>query len=507
MEIRPYYEQEATTLAHTRDLLRSTAGDCRRRVLLRGATVLSMDPRVGDLAAGDVLVEGGTIAAVAPDLGESAGDGQAVVVDLTGMILIPGLCDSHRHCWQNQFRRFVCDVEDLDTYMASTHGGIALHYRPEDIYVGNLVSMLGAIDSGVTCVLDFSHNARTPAHSDAAIRAYGEAGIRAVHASAPPNAGPWDEQWPEDLVRLRDDYGSSQDRLVTVRMGIDMRYRATPELVAFAREAGLGISIDGLMGPLPSAMIERLGRAGALGPDVGLIHCTDFSDSAWKVVADSGARVTLAPTSDQQLGLADALPPIQKALDHGIRPSLSVDVEVALSTDMFSQMRAILTTQRMNAAALRYRGDGPAPAMISTRDVLEYATVQGAADNGLGDIVGTVTPGKAADLVAIRAHDVNNLPFNNAVGTVVLGADARNVDTVFVAGEVRKWRGELVGHDLARVRRLARESRDHVAAQAGFPIDVLAAGTGFPDGSKGVARGDGEAAEPDWGPTPSRATT
>jgi cytosine/adenosine deaminase-related metal-dependent hydrolase len=489
----PYYEQDPAVAAALLERLRAAVSDRSCRVLLRGATVISMDPEVGDFVRGDVLVSGSEIAAVAPDLSEAGADGRALVVDLTGMILVPGFCDAHRHCWQNQFRRVLCDVDDLDTYMASTHEGIALHYRPEDIYVGNRVSLLGALDSGVTCVLDFSHNSRSAAHSDAAFRAYRDTGVRAVHVSAPPNAGTWDNQWPADVARLKQEHATA-DGMITVRMGIDLRPRPNRTLVQHGRDAGVAITIDGVMGATSSAEIEQLGRAGGLGPDVTLVHCTDLTDATWRLIADSGTRVTLAPTSDEQLGLADAVPPVQKALDYGIRPSLSVDIEVALATDMFSQMRATLATQRMHAAARRYHGEPDAPPMISTRDVLEFATAQGAKDIGLAHAVGSLTPGKQADVVAIRADDLNNFPLNNAVGTVVLGADARNVDTVLVAGAVRKWRGELVGQDIAGVRRAAYESRDHIAAQAGFPIDVLAEGKGWSERST---------AKREWGPSPS----
>ena len=492
-----YYEQDPALAEALLARLEETASDSSRRLLLTGATVLTMDPEIGDLHHGDVLVTGTDITAVGPDLSAGARDGQALVVDLTGMILIPGFCDSHRHCWQNQFRRLLCDVDDLDTYMASTHGGIALHYRPEDVNVGNRVSLLGAIDAGVTCVLDFSHNSRSAAHSDAAIQAYRDTGARAVHVSAPPNAGTWDNQWPADVARLNEEH-TSPDDMITVRMGIDMRPRPHHTLVAHGRDAGVGITIDGVMGATSSSEIEQLALAGGLGPDVTLVHCTDLTHRTWKLIADTGTRVTLAPTSDEQLGLADAVPPVQKALDYGIRPSLSVDIEIALASDMFSQMRAILATQRMHAAARAYHGDAAAPAMISTRDVLEFATVQGARDNGLAHAVGSLTPGKRADLVAIRADDVNNLPLNNAVGTVVLGADTRNVDTVFIGGAARKWRGAIVGHDIARLRQLAYESRDYVAAQAGFPINVLAPGKGWAEGSR---------AEREWGPPPTPSST
>jgi cytosine/adenosine deaminase-related metal-dependent hydrolase len=470
---RSYHDRDERALAVLRDRLLRSAG--RGRVLLRGATVLTMDPQIGDLAAGDVLINGAVIEAVGPDLGMQAADPDVIVLDLPGMVVLPGLVDGHRHCWQNQLRRLICDA-DIDEYIAMTHGSTALHYRPADMFAGDLVSLLGAIDSGVTCVLDFSHNSRSPEHSDAVFDAYRESGARTVHVSAPPNAGEWAGQFPEDLLRLRAEHCGGASPLSTVRMGIDLRrVRPVADLMSYARDHGFAITFDGVMGPPSSAEVEELGLKGTLGPDVTLVHCTDMSDVAWRCIAESGAHVTLAPTSDQQLGLADGVPPVQRALDSGVRPSLSVDVEISLSSDMFAQMRCVLLTQRMQATQRRYRGDVSSPAFISHRDVLEFATVQGAADVGLGDQIGTLTPGKQADVVAIRAEDINNLPLNNAIGTVVQGADTGNVDTVFIGGRIRKWCRELVGVDLSRVRALAYESRDYLAARAGFTVNPVAA--------------------------------
>jgi cytosine/adenosine deaminase-related metal-dependent hydrolase len=466
-----YYEQSQASRSLLLDKVRRLPPD--GLVLLRGATVLTMDPRIGDLAMGDVLIRGTAIEAVGADLAAQAAARDAVVVDLKGMIVLPGLVDGHRHCWQNQLRHLICDA-GIDEYIAMTHGSTALHYRPQDMYVGDLVTLLGALDSGVTCVLDFSHNSRSPEHSDAVFSAYQESGARTVHVSAPPNAGQWAGQFPADLLRLRSAHCAGAGPLSSVRMGIDLRrVRPLADLMGYAREHGFAITFDGVMGPPSSAEVAEAGRSGALGPDITLVHCTDMSGEAWRHIADSGAHVTLAPTSDEQLGLADGLPPVQQALDHGVRPSLSVDVEISLSSDMFSQMRCVLLTQRMQATRRRYQGDKAAPGFITHRDVLDFATAQGAADVGLGDMIGTLTPGKQADIIAVRAQDVNNLPLNSAIGTIVQGTDTKNVDTVFVAGRPRKWQGELVGVDMGRLRRLAGESRDYLAAMAGFTVNPV----------------------------------
>lgn len=463
------------------DQLQGSAGDESRRVLLHGGTILSMDPAVGDFVRGDILLEGSQITDVGADLSAAAADGQAIVVDLEGAIAIPGMHDTHRHSWQGQLRRLIPD-DDLAGYVAVTHVLMGPLYRPEDMYIGNLISALGAIDSGVTCVMDFSHNARSAAHSDAAVRAWADSGMRAVHASCGPLVGKWDHQWPADLARLQREHFSDPDGLLTLRMGvltpavpeIGEPIAATVKGLEGARELGLATSIDGFFGSVASSFVEDLAAADLLGEDITYIHCQDISEDSWRRIADSGGTVSLAPTSDAQVGLAGSITPVQKALDYAIRPSIGVDVECCLTTDMFSQMQAVLTVQRMMAHNRSFLGDADAPAPIAARDVLDFATVQGARANGLLQKCGTLTPGKAADIVIIRTDTVNTLPLNNAVGTVVLGTDSRNVDAVFIAGKPRKWAGRLVDHDINAVREQVIASRDYLVAASGYNLDILA---------------------------------
>jgi cytosine/adenosine deaminase-related metal-dependent hydrolase len=455
--------------------------DPDRRIVIRGATVVTMDAEHGDHAAADLLIEGATISAIGPDLSDSVADGTGVVVPAEGMVVMPGLQDTHRHCWQTQFRRLISGC-DLGGYEAVTHRSLGPHYGPQDMYAGTLLGALGALDAGVTSLLDFSHNSRTAAHADAAVDALVDAGIRAAYTSAPALSGDWDEQWPADLGRLRDERFGSDEQLLTLRAGLfgadeiaGPRFALSPQTLRMARELGIAVAADAVFGAAGSDNLERLGAAGLLGPDITLIHCNGLTDDAWRIIADAGVNVSLCPTSDTQLGIVDALPPIQKAIDFGVPVGLSVDVECSLSTDMFAQMQSIFTTQRMWAYHRRFRGEADAPAPMDVRAVLEMATVHGARTNGVLDRTGVLSVGRQADIVALNAEAINNMPLNNAISTIVLGAHSGNVQTVFVAGQVRKWRGELVGQDLGRVRRLVHESRDRLVQATGYPLDVLSA--------------------------------
>src|SRR5436190_5234568 len=208
--------------------------DPNRRILLKGGTIVSMDPKIGDFVKGDLLIQGKKISAVGASL-QASGE----VIDASNTIIIPGFVDCHRHSWEGVLRRIIPNGE-IGKYMSTTHQGFALHYRPQDMYIGNLITALGCIDAGITCIIDNSHNSRSAAHSDAAIQALFDSGIRAVHASGAPQNGDWDNQWPQDLARLQKQFFASDDQLVTLRMfsGLD---RAN---FALARKLGLRITTE-----------------------------------------------------------------------------------------------------------------------------------------------------------------------------------------------------------------------------------------------------------------------
>lgn len=431
-----------------------------------------MDPTIGNLAAGDVLIVGSRITAVGPDLRHdpvhAARAASAVAYDTTGRIVSPGFVDTHRHAWEAQLRRSIPDVNDLTEYVVSTLAGIAPLYTPEDMHTGTRLAALTALDAGITTMLDFSHNSRTAAHSDAAITALIDTGIRGVHASMGPHFGEWDGQWPADLDRLVSRYHGANQGLITLRLatlptdeiaGPTLEYG--PELAAVARDLDVWTSIDALFGPSSSAAILDWEKKGILNSHLTLIHCTGLSADAWRAMSANGVTVALAPTSDAQIGLESAIPAIDEALAVGIRPGLSIDVEVALASDMFTQMRTLHAIQRMRAVNSVYGTDTPAK-RITARDVLEFATICGANANGLTDVTGSLTPGKEADILVVRAEDINNMPLNNPVGTLVLGADPRNIEAVLVGGTPRKWEGQLVGEDIDALRDEVTRSRDHI---------------------------------------------
>ena len=437
-----------------------------RPLLIKGGTVLSMDPEVGDLVVGDVLIEGTKISRIASSI--NAPD--ALVLDARGQIVMPGFVDTHRHAWEGQLRRINPNSADLMNYIAGTHGSFATRYRPFDMYVGNLLTSIGALDAGITTIIDNSHNSRSIDHARKAIDALTETGIRAVHAPGAPLAGSWEkDSWYDDLAKLKAERFATLGGLTTMAMMTSV----DPEQWAVGRKLGVPLVTE-FFGKEMSDQLPALYRRGLLGPDNIFNHNTDLSDEAWKIIRSAGVQVNVTPRSDAHWALGSGMFGYQKALDHGLKPGLSIDNESAYGGDMFTEMRVALYLQRSSAQARKAPNDSRAPSPVTMRQLLEAATINGAHVARLGAVTGSLTEGKEADIIIINTDDVNLFPSNNALGTVVGAADRSNVDTVIVGGRIRKQNGKMVGVDFDRLKAYTNESRRYLFDAVGFHGDALA---------------------------------
>jgi 5-methylthioadenosine/S-adenosylhomocysteine deaminase len=434
-----------------------------RGALLKGACLLTLDAELGEIASGDVLIRDGVIA----DVGRSIEAADVEVIDGRGMIAIPGFVDTHRHLWEGLLRSSLPDAT-LGDYFETVNHRFGPVYEPEDVYLGTLLSALGALDAGVTTVLDWAHVQNTPGHTDASIAALRDAGVRAVFGFGLPTAEDRGHRYPDDLLRLRREVFAADDQLLTLALATMSPEHGPDEVVKrywrTAREASARISVHaGIAGFGRPGEIERFGRERMLGPDVTLVHCAALTAAEWRLVADTGTTVSISTQIELQMG--HGAPPIQRALDAGITPSLSVDVETSAPSDFFTQMRATLAHQR-GAAFARAHAGGEAPRLLGVRDVLAFATSAGAAANGLARRVGSLSRGKQADIVLL-APGIQTVPVNDPAAAVVLGMDTSNVDTVMVAGRVVKRGGRLVDVDLGVIARRAYEARDQLFRRAG----------------------------------------
>jgi cytosine/adenosine deaminase-related metal-dependent hydrolase len=497
-----------------------------RRYVIRGGAVMTMDPSMpnnGEFAKADVLVEGKKILAVGPNLHA----GGAGVIDARGRIVMPGFIDTHHHQFETALRSFLANgvlINDgsgtpsgTGTYFEYILLTFAPVYRKEDVYISELFGGLSQLDDGVTTVHDVSQIHHSPEHSDAAIQALFDTGRRAAFgyfesagaAVIGTNPG---NQYPQDAVRIKKQWFSSGDQLVHMIMGgeVYLGDATTQQSWTIGRQLDLQIAAH-ILSPFGIRPIfDRLaaGTGGsqnniAMGPDNLFIHMTGMSDTAWQKVKDVGAHVSIA--FPIEMNMRHGTPPIVRVQKLGMEPSLSVDVECTLTADFFTQMRSAMNAQRaiVNQMVLDspngnenlpnpldwglphdattvpgnfpYWPTPPAdvPAPLTTRDVLRFATLNGAKGLRLDSKVGSLTPGKEADIIILDATALNVAPLNHVPNAVVSLMDRTNVETVIVAGKVRKWKGRLLGVDLPHLRRQLEASRDYIFAKANVPQDLF----------------------------------
>ncbi len=449
------------------------SGEAGRRILIKGGTILSMDPKVGDFAEADLLIEGATVRAVGPNL--DAPD--AAVIDAKGMIVMPGFIDTHHHQFETALRSFLADGILINDGHA--HGAInyyehilqkfSLVYRPQDVHISVLFGSLAQLDTGVTTVMDVSQIHHTPEHSDAVVQALRDGGRRSVFGYFEG----WGERlkYPDDARRLKKEHFASDDQLLTMVMGGEIYIPGYEKSWTIGRDLAVPVALH-VVGTFGMAQtFDELAKSGRFGADNIFIHMTGMSDLAWKVAADVGAHVSLAVPIE--MAMRHGMPPLQKALDLGMQPSLSSDVECTMTADPFTLMRSAFTLQRafVNEAALA--GKESLPELLTCHDVVRFATQEGAKGLRLDAKTGSLTPGKQADVILLDATALNVAPLNHAAGAVVTLMDRSNVHTVMVAGKIRKWKGELLGADLPKLRRELESSRDYLFGAAGIERDLF----------------------------------
>ncbi len=464
-----------------------------KKILIKNGYVLSLDPAIGDIAGGDILIDGDRIVCVSADI--DAAD--AEVIDAEGHIVMPGLINAHIHTWQTALRGIGGDWAGSD-YFTYMHSTLAPRFTPEDTWIATLVGALAQMNSGVTTIFDWCHNNSTPAHSDAAVDALIVSGIRAVfgHGTVKSKPKPGQPHFSEvphpvsEIERLRRGRLGSDDSLVTLAMAILGPDYSTLDVCRHdfraAREFGV-LSTAHVWGR-PNRLVpdgyKTIAAEGLLGPDHNLVHGNYIEDEELQVIVDHGASVT----STAQVELCfHVQPPLSgRVWRMGGAPSIGVDSEVAARGDMFNVMRSALLGQRLfdNQETVRRINDGesrsgidhvnknlrvigtggsPIPEVsVPTREVINWATRNNARAMGLDDQVGSLTPGKRADLILVRRDNLHMVSAQDPVDAIVYYAQSDDVDTVMIAGRVVKREGRLEFADLDKRKRELVASADRL---------------------------------------------
>jgi 5-methylthioadenosine/S-adenosylhomocysteine deaminase len=434
-------------------------------LLLRGGLVVTMDDSRGDLSDADVLIRDGVIAAVGRGLSTSIRD--ADVIDATGRLVIPGLVDTHRHVWQGAIGGFTPQMTGAG-YGPAVLNGIAPRYLPEDIYAGTLWGALQALDAGITTVADWAHNLQSAEHADANLRGLQESRIRGyfLYGGPGPTSDSANPPHPQDARRMRDQHFPTgvNGRL---RMGMALRGPCFTSAAqnakdfAFARELGLPISTHvGMAGT--SDAILTLERFGLLGRDVNYAHGNMLTDREFDLIATSKGTLSITSSTDMLMQFG-TFPGTGRALERGIVCGFGVDTICSCGTDLFSEMRLALAAERSRAnAATLARGEQVPTVALHQRDMLRLATIDGARVWNLQDEIGSLTPGKQADITVIDMRSPHLDGFGDSVAVMILGAGPADVETVIVGGEVLKRDGKLVGVHVNKAHELMRASRERL---------------------------------------------
>lgn len=456
----------------------------RQRILIKGGQVLPLTEAgtaFGTAVRADVLIEDGKIGAIGPDL--AAQDAERI--DAANCLVMPGLIDTHRHVWQTALRG-VCHDDTLKGYMRAIRFLRAKVYRPEDIYTGNWVGMLEAINAGITTVFDFSHCINSPEHGTAAVKGLQDSGARAIfgygfnEVPLPKPAFNSLEDRFADMRRIRRDLLAADDALVTmgtstsdlVICGME-QFKA--EMQA-SRALGLPISIHSNTWEFAERQPEvtLMKQHGLLGPDLLFVHTNLSTDDEIRMIADSGGAIASTPETEMQMSMGPSV--LGRFMKAGGLPTFGCDIISNNSGDLLVQARLAMQTQRMldNALVLA-KHEGADDVSISTRDMLRAMTVNAARALGLQRKIGSLAPGKDADLILVRIDEINTMPMNDPVATLLLHVHPGNVDTVMVAGQVLKRGGKLTA-DMTRARRLMGESQAYIVDEIGKTKPTLPGG-------------------------------
>jgi 5-methylthioadenosine/S-adenosylhomocysteine deaminase len=422
--------------------------------LIRDAYVLSMDAAIGDLRHGDIHVRDGAIVAVGANI-DAPG---AELIDGKTMIACPGFIETHWHMWGAVARNMAGEEEKTGYFPFSRVLGAL--FTPEDNARGVQLALAEAVTSGITTVHNWSHNLLSPAYADAELAVHREVGGRARFAYGYSRNTGTNETLPlDDVARVQRQFFSGPAGLLTLGIasrGIENNTVAICQKEwDAARKLGIGITTHSGTNPRRSDSVKIMADGGLLGPDVVVVHATNTNPGDFELLAKTATPVSLSPFTELRTGFG--LPPTGAMLKAGVPVSFSVDTTLLCgNADMFAIMKAIQNVEN---------GIKQSEFALPPRKVLELATIGGAKALGLADRVGSLTPGKRADLILVRTTDLNMVPLTEPVRMLVQAAQPSNIELVMVDGRILKRGSQLTTIDVPKLVAEATETINRVRAQ------------------------------------------
>ena len=432
------------------------------KIHIRGAQLVTMDATLGDLPAGDILIEDGVILAIGPSLD----GGGAEAIDGAGMIALPGIIDAHTCLWQTVLRGYVPDLWPGAYY--SKFLPLRGRYTAEDNFNAAWIGAWEMLSYGTTTVVDYCHDIRSPAFAPASLAALKETGIRHLfqYSFMPvePNEFARSEDRLTDGGRVHDQFHDPKG-LTTIGFGIDsFGAPGLEQQLAFSRErkAPSCIHVN------DAGTIDKLAAAGLLGPDLSVIHGNLISNPELERMARARMPLCFTPTADTQGTPADV---VRRAVERGVDVVFGCDIPCTVASDTLGQLRVMFNVQGYLDGAIE-RGFStvlgrrppvrPGLPLLTPRRLIETATITAARVLGLGDRIGSLTPGKRADIVLVRKGPFGDSVVDDACAHVLLQTSPRDIDTVLVDGKVRMRAGVLQGFDARRAAAMTADSRKRI---------------------------------------------
>ena len=439
------------------------------KILIRNARIISMDTNLGDFESADILIHHDKIV----ELSNNINTDDALLIDASDYLIVPGFINTHIHTWQTGLRGIASDWT-LKDYLDSIHKGLASFYKPEDMYIANYIGALYQINTGSTTIVDWCHNNPTPDHTDEAIRGLYDSNIRAIFLHGSPKhepkiGAPHYSEIPmprDEIARLKDGIFSSADNLLNLGMAVLGPQQSTLDVCIkdfqLAKDLDLIISMHIGGKFLTPNGFDVLRDLNLLNKKTNIVHANNISNEMLDLLIDADVTFSITPEEELQMGFGNPL--TKRLIERNGNFDFGSDIESAMSGDMLNVIRFALQAVRHEYTLENYQINNEPPSImqVKTREAFQWATIDAAKMLGIDDKVGSITPGKKADLVMFKTNKINFMPMHDPISSILFHSNSNDIDTVMVNGKILKQHGQLLQDGLKKDLQLLSDSGNRI---------------------------------------------